>query len=99
MKKKSKKKRGINSTKVVATISSIAVGLSLAGIAYYSYFNFKTVSELKSVEIKDNMKNDNKMTMEITLEPNKYVKSKDTWCAVAKTDNEKNISWVKAKKE
>ena len=98
MKKKSKKKRGINSTKVVATISSIAVGLSLAGIAYYSYFNFKTVSELKSVEIKDNMKNDNKMTMEITLEPNKYVKSKDTWCAVAKTDNEKNISWVKAKK-
>ena len=69
MKKKSKKKKGINSTKVVATISSIAVGLSLAGIAYYSYFNFKTVSELKSVEIKDNMKNDNKMTMEITLEP------------------------------
>lgn len=98
MKKGKKKKKQMNSTKIVAIVSSIAVGVSLVSIAGYSYYNFKTVSSLKSIEIKDNMKNDNKMTMEIELTPAKYVRNNDTWCAASKGDKIDNIKWVKAEK-
>ena len=95
MKKKNKKKNKEREiTKVVVGISSIAVAASLFGIAYNSYYNFKTVSSLKSIEIKDNMKNDDKMIMEITVTPDEKVKNNSTWCAVAK--DETNIKWVKA---
>ena len=62
----------------------------------YGYYNYQAISTLKSIEIKDNMKNDDKMVMEITLEPDKYASNKRTWCFLSNGDKDKEIKWIEA---
>ena len=75
---------------LLSCLSVLLIGL------FYTLFNFFTVSNLKTLEIKDNLKNDDYMVMELALKPSKFVVNNETWCYVSKNDNDKNIKWFKA---
>ena len=59
-------------------------------------FNYFSVGNLISLELKDNMKNDDKMILNLKLKKNNFVISKNIWCFASKNKNEKNIKWIKA---
>lgn len=75
----------------------ILVGIFLISLELFLFYNYVGVATLESIEIKDNMKNDDNMVMEISLEVPRYIISTDTWCAVSTNKNdEKNLDWIKA---
>ena len=94
-----KEKQQLLNIKKAILISVITI-LIITAIAscMYGIYNYKAISKLKDVEIEDNMKNDDNMTMIITLEPVKHVMSNATWCYVTndETEEEKDIKWVEA---
>ena len=81
--------------KTLIIIISIICAILLLGGAYGVY-NYLQVSTLESIEVKDNMKNDDKMILVINLDKPKFVINNDTYCAVSTNDS--NKKWIKAKK-
>ena len=73
---------------------SVLGGILLLGGAYGVY-NYLQVSKLESIEVKDNMKNDDKMILVINLEKPKLVINSNTYCAVSNSKSDK--TWIKAK--
>lgn len=60
------------------------------------FYNCVSVASLNSLEIKDNMKEDNNMLMEITLNPAKFVVDDEIWCYISQDKEPKSLEWIKA---
>ena len=80
--------------KTLIIIFSVLGAILLLGGAYGVY-NYLQVSTLESIEVKDNMKNDDKMILVINLDKPKFVINQETYCAVSSSESKK--SWIKAK--
>lgn len=93
---KKEQEKKLKSTKKYFIIIAILLLLVAMISCGYGYYNYQAISTLKSIEIKDNMKNDDKMVMEITLEPDKYASNKRTWCFLSNGDKDKEIKWIEA---
>lgn len=75
--------------------------LSILGVIFIllvlCFYNFVSVATLKSLEIKDNLKNDDNMILKLSVNPSKFVINQDVWCFVSKSKDDKNIEWIKSK--
>ena len=74
----------------------LSIGIVILIILIISLYNFISVANLKSLEIKDNFKNDDNMIMELVLSKPKFVVNNEIWCFVSQNEDEKDINWIKA---